>query len=165
MTRWRPGKQQRRTLLASLDGYLDAIASMQGRYRDHVMNACLLQKRGRTAEPTLRAALAKQPDTRIVSISPPARWMEVERYMREECLQAPFSTPAHDFGDTLANTRDTLAFKVSDLVMFLAPRMEPGDLWRVELSHPHAARCTGCLIDYRSDVLWIMSRHQATSLR
>jgi hypothetical protein len=165
MTRWNPGKQQRRALLASLDGYLDAIASMQGRYRDHVMQACLLPKHDHTPELALQAALAAEPDTRIVSISAPVCWTDVERYLCGEFLQAPLSKPARDFGDTLTDTRKVLAFKAADLVMFLAPRMEPGELWRVELSHPKADRYTGCLIDYRSDVLWIMSRHHATAPR
>lgn len=160
MKRWHPGKQQRRTLLASIEGYLDAIASMQGRYRDHVMNACLLQKRGRTPERTLRAALASWEGTRIVSFSAPTCWTDVEHYLRKEFLQAPLSKPAQDFGDALIDARRVLAFRVSDLVMFLAPRMEPGDLWRVELSHPHANRYTGCLIEYGGDVLWISSQHR-----
>jgi hypothetical protein len=163
MTHWHPGKQQRRILLASLNGSLDAIASMQGRYRDHMMHAGLLPKRGRTPELVLRAELAAEPDTRVVSISAPAHWTDVEHYLRDEFLQAPFSKPAHDFDETLADTRKTLAFKASDLVMFLAPGMEPGDLWRAELSHPHANRYTGCLIDYDGDILWLWSlhRHQA----
>ncbi len=165
MTRWHPGKQQRHTLLASIDGYLDAIASMQGRYREHVMNACLLQKRGRSPERTLRMALAKCEGTRIVSISAPAHWANVEHYLREEFLQAPLSKPAQDFCDALIDARRMLAFRVTDLIMFLAPRMEPGNLWQVELSHRHASRYNGCLIDYPSDVLWIISRHQQTSLQ
>lgn len=133
---------------------------MQGRYRDHVMNACLLQKRSQTPERALRRALAKREGTRIVSISAPTHWADVEHYLREEFLQAPLSKPAQDFGDALIDARKVLAFKVCDLVMLLAPRMKPGDLWRVELSHPHANRHTGCLIDYGGDVLWITSEHR-----
>lgn len=165
MKRWHPGKQQRRILLASLNAYLDAIASMQGRYRDHIMSARLLPKRGRTPELVLRDALATELDIRIVSISPPARWTDVEHYLHWEFLQAPFSKPAHDFDETLADTRKTLAFKASDLVMFLAPRMEPGGLWRVELWHVHASRYSGCLIDYPGDMLWITSWHRHASLQ
>jgi hypothetical protein len=160
MKRWHPGKQQRRILLASLNAYLDAITSVQGRYRDHMMSARLLPKRGRTPELVLRDALAAERDTRIVSISPPARWTDVEHYLHGEFLQAPFSKPAHDFDETLADTRKTLAFKASDLVMFLAPRMEPGDLWRVELSDLHASRYTGCLIDCGGEMLWLWSFHR-----
>lgn len=165
MKRWHPGKQQRRILLASLNGFLDATASMQGRYRDQLMHACLLPKRGRTPELVLRAALAVEPETRIVSISAAAHWTDIEHYLRAEFLQAPFSKVEHDFDDALTSARRVLAFRATDLVMFLAPRMAPGDLWRVELSHPHAKRYSGCLIDYRSDVLWIMSRHQSASLQ
>lgn len=160
MKRWHPGKQQRRILLASLNGFLDATASIQGRYRDQRMHACLLPKRGRTPERLLRAALAAEPDTRIVSISAAAHWTDVEHYLRAEFLQTPFSTQAGRFDETLAETRKALAFKASDLVMFLAPRMEPGDLWRVELSDLHASRYTGCLLDCGGEMLWLWSFHR-----
>ncbi len=79
---------------------------------------------------------------------------------RSEFLQTPFSTQAGSFDETLAETRKALAFKASDLVMFLAPRMEPGDLWRVELSDLHASRYTGCLIDCGGEMLWLWSFHR-----
>lgn len=163
MTRWNPGKQERLRILSGLDGHLDAIASMNGRYRDHMMNAQLIQKRGLTAEQALRRALSES-GTRVVSISGPNHWTGIEYYFRREFLSKPFDTTPEAFDKTLSDTRHVLAFRCTDLVSFLAKDFEPGALFHVELGDPGIVRYTGCLIEYERDAVWITSRHRVRSL-
>ena len=158
MTRWNPGKQERRRIVSELNGYLDAISAIDGRYHQHKMGARLIRKRGRNAEQALQQDLDLiHSEDRIITVSAPARWTDVEFYLRHAFLQTPLAKPWEEFDSALTDARRVLAFRTSDLVMFLARDMRPGNLWHVELSHPDASSFSGCLIDYPRDALWITS--------
>lgn len=164
MTRWNPGKQERHRIVSELNGYLDTISAIDGRYRQHRMSARLIRKRGCSAEQALRQDLDLiDSESRILGVSAPARWTDVESYFRREFLQTPLAKPAEDFDSALPDARNVLAFRTSDLVMFLARDMNPGNLWHVELSHPNASSLSGCLIDYHRDALWITSWRRDSS--
>lgn len=132
---------------------------MDGQYRDHLMGARLIRKRGKSAETALRATYSGA-GVSIVEVMKGGSWTEVEYFFRREFLKEPFADPSIESRSALQSTRRILAFKAADMVDMLARSFKPLGILHVDLRHPDAHRFVGCLIDYKTDALWITSLHR-----
>jgi hypothetical protein len=162
MAHWNPGKQERIRLVAGLDGYLEAVASLDGDFHDHRMNARLIQKRGRCLEDAVRHR-AKMDGASIVSITPSSNWTAVEQFFYREFLTSPFQGEIANDHPSVLRTKGGLCFQASDLVMFMARKMEPLGCRLVEMNDPAWVRHAGCAVEFERDVLWLTSAYRTPS--
>ena len=152
---------QRQANASRLDGYLDALASIDGRFRDFVMSAVLLDLGGREAEEVVAAHVAGSEfhNFEVVKVTRGARWTEVEHFLRQNLLTEPLGMTNIPREDGLGKTRDELAFQATDMVMFLSPNHAPQGIFHFVLSEQKALSSVGCAIQYEEDVLFIQRTH------
>lgn len=152
---------ERQEIAARLDGYLDALASVDGRFREYVMGALLLGLAGRSAEGALAEHFGSGEHHRfeIASVTRGDSWTEVEQFLRRNVLEAPVYR-ADEAGDAdLEQTRGELAFQASDMVMFLSPEHRPQGIYHLVLTESKALSSVGCAIEYETDLLLITRTH------
>jgi len=152
---------QRQAEASRLDGYLDALASVDGRFREFVMSAVLLKLGERGAEEVVAEHLAgsEHHNFEIVRLTRGERWTEVEQFLRENLLTRPLGTMGIDQLQGLEETRNELAFQATDMVMFLSPNHSPQGILHLVLSEREAISSVGCAIEFEEDVLLIQRTH------
>lgn len=152
---------ERQEITARLDGYLDALASVDGRFREYVMGALLLDLAGRSAEAVLAEHFMPNEHHcfEIASMTRGERWTEVEGFLRRNVLVTPafFAGGACD-GD-LAKSRSELAFQATDMVMLLSPDHRPQAIYHLVLAESKALSSVGCAVEYEADLLLITRTH------
>ena len=145
---------ERQEIAARLDGYLDALASVDGRFREHVMGAQLLDLAGRSPESVLADHFRSNEhhSFAIASMTRGESWTEVEAFLRQNVLRAPVFGVDDADGRDLEKTRFELAFQASDMVMFLSPSQSPRGIHHLVLTESKALSCVGCAVEYESDL-------------
>ena len=152
---------ERQEIAARLDGYLDALASVDGRFREYVMGALLLDLAGRSAESVLTDHFrsSEHHSFAIESMTRGESWTEVEEFLRRNMLSAPIFGANDLAGSDLEKTRSELAFQASDMVMFLSPGQSPRGIHHLVLTDDKALSSVGCAVEYEGDVLLIQRTH------
>ena len=152
---------QRQAYASRLDGYLDALASIDGRFREFVMSVVLLDLGGRDAEAVVAEHVtgSEHHNFQVVKMTRGERWTEVEQFLRQNLLTKPLGIEdiAREAG--LEKTRGELAFQATDMVMFLSPNHSPQGILHLVLSEQNAVSSVGCAIQYEQDVLLIQRTH------
>ena len=144
-----------------LDGYLDALASTDGRFREFVMSAVLLDLSGRNAEEVVAEHLtgSEHHNFEIAEITRGERWTEVEQLLRRNLLTKPLGMEDVDRESSLERTRDELVFQATDMVMFLSPNHAPRGILHLRPGEPKAISSVGCVIQYEEDLRLIQRTH------
>ena len=152
---------QRQANASRLDGYLDALAFVDGRFREFVMSAVLLDLGGRGAEEVVAEHVAgsEHHTFQVVKMTRGERWTEVEQFLRQNLLIKPLGMTDIALEDGLEKIRDELAFQATDMVMFLSPNHSPQGIVHLVLSEQKAISSVGCAIQYEEDVLFIQRTH------
>jgi len=152
---------ERKEIAARLDGYLDALASVDGRFREYVMGAQLLDVTGRSVEVVLAEHFRSNVhhSFEIASMTRGERWTEVEGFIRRNALVAPVFQASEACDGDLAKTRYELAFQASDMVMFLSPDHRPQAIHHLVLTERKALSSVGCAVEYETDLLLITRTH------
>jgi len=144
-----------------LDGYLDALASIDGRFRQFVMSAVLLELGERDAEEVVAEHFtgSEHHNFEVVKMTRGERWTEVEQFLRQNLLTKPLGMTDIVQDDGLVKTRDELAFQATDMVMFLSSNHSPQGILHLVLSEQKAISSVGCVIQYEEDLLLIQRTH------
>lgn len=152
---------ERQEAAARLDGYLDALASVDGGFREYVMSAVLLDLAGRNTDAVLAEHFesSEHHSFEIASMTRGESWTEVEGFLRRNLLTAPVFRGSDACGSNLETTRDELAFQASDMVMFLSPGHRPLGIHHLVLTESKALTSVGCAVEYESDLLLVTRTH------
>ena len=154
-----PSNNDRTQLVARLDGYLDAIASTNGLFRDYVMGAALLDTQEQGIEAAVQAYLSNYyHPTALVAMHQGAKWTEVERYLFDIMLSEPFGLKELN-KSAVSRTRHELAFQATDMIMFLAENHKPKGIYHLVMAQENAESATGCVIAYEQDCLLVTHVH------
>ncbi len=152
---------ERQEIAARLDGYLDALASVDGRFREYVMGALLLDLAGRSVASALAGHFGSSEHHRfaITSMIRGESWTEIEDFLRQNVLSAPAFRADDRASADLEKTRGELAFQASDMVMFLSPEQSPRGIHHLVLTEDTALSSVGCAVEYENDLLLIQRTH------
>ena len=153
--------EERRAQVSRLDGYLEALASIDGSFRDYVMGAVLLELREREVEAVVAEHLSRSEfhSFRVLSVSKGNSWVEVEQFLRGNLLKEPFGTAEVAPLSVIEKVRDELAFQASDMVMFLSATHTPLGIYHLTVAEAKAISVTGCAVLYENDLLLIVRTH------
>jgi hypothetical protein len=125
-----------RTLMAAeLSGYLMAAMELCGVSSKYHGSAVLIPLEGRAIEVALRDQLAEWGE-QLVSIREGSRWTEVEGALRNCLLPAPLGDPALAQHANAARVRHMLAWRATDLIMFLSPAQKPLAMYYLQIERP-----------------------------
>lgn len=143
-------------LAARLDGYLDAVASIDGAFRDVRMSAALIDLEGMIPEVAVANQLAKWArPAQLLSFSSGHDWIEAERLLNRLFLFQPFGKESLGDCESVIATRFELAFQATDMIMFLAADHAPRGLCHYTMTNEHMISGVGCAIRYEGDLLVI----------
>ncbi|WP_255991982.1 hypothetical protein [Chitinolyticbacter albus] len=158
-------KEERLQLVARLDGYLDAAASVNGEFRDFVASAQLIPKNGYNVTQMLQHFVASWEPAhacKIVSLSDAHKWTAIESFLEQALLTCPFNEPSMARSLHVQERRFELAFQASDMVMFLSPNHKPTACYRAELVSKLVHTAQICVVEYESDYLVLTNIHWRT---
>ena len=152
-----PTGSDRQLLVARLAGYLDAVASSNGRFHEYVASVVLLNVEPEGIEATVRGNLAKwHRKLELIAIRRGESWTEVEPFLRSVILTEPFGDASLGHLPQLAERRSRLAFQASDLIMLLAADQQPKGILHLAMTHELAVAAAGCAIEYEQDILFLV---------
>jgi hypothetical protein len=153
-----PAAELRRIQYAALAGYLDALGSIDGRFRDFAFGTRLIDLRNVEIgiEGAVRADLQKPPKAIAVTDFSSADGMSAfGAFLRSALLTRPFGNPGGRSDPKVWHTIHELEFQIHQRVRDLAADYEPGAVYRMQLAHPRAESASGCVIEVDHDALVI----------
>lgn len=157
MSSYVPTEHTRQYLVGRLAGYLDAVASVDGKFREYVASAALLEVGSDGIESVVRASLAGwYRQLTLVEFRQGDRWTEVEPFLKSLFLTQPFGETSIGQLPELLKRRSELAFQASDLIMFLARDYQPKGIVHLTMTNELAVAATGCVIEYEHDILLLV---------
>lgn len=160
MDSYMPTQNERQLLVARICGYLDAIASVNGQFREYVANATLLEIDADGIEKTVRSSLnSRSLGLNLIEFKKGKNWTEAEPFLQKILLSEPFGEKYIGHLPQLPERRFELAFQLTDLIMFLAKDQEPKGIFHLVMENDMAIYASGCAVEYENDILLIVHIH------
>ncbi len=120
-------------LVARLDGYLEAISSMSGQFRDFVFRAYSVSFNGTDVKRSIEDDLEKNPFRvwKIEQFRPIENWItEIQLTFEKWFLKHPFSGNFDNLNNNYEHTKTELIFRALDQIESLLPNNIEIDIFR-----------------------------------
>ena len=151
-------QRERDYMVSYLDGYLSAAADVNGAVQEFSMGATLIPLNAANIEAAL-TRYAENLGWRLTSVTKGARWTEIETWLQTRLLSVPFGANDPQIGESVGDAKRYLAWKATDVAMFLSPEHNPGEIHYLSMERGDAVMMEGCCISYDNDLLVITSVH------